>query len=61
MYQLYYGDLSHNYFMGNPTSEQKELGDVFTEACYTLKDALQVGTKYKDIVHTVQKVLEKKG
>jgi len=61
MYQLYYGDLSHNYFMGKPKSEQKELGEVFTEACYTLKDALQAGTKYKDVVHTVQQSLEKKG
>jgi Xaa-Pro aminopeptidase len=61
MVQLYYGDLSHNYFVGNPTPEQKDLGEAFTEACYALKDAYQAGTKYKDVVKIVTDKVQKRG
>nr|MDO8089378.1 Xaa-Pro peptidase family protein [Candidatus Sigynarchaeota archaeon] len=61
MYRLYYGDLSHNYFMGQPSEEQKKLSDAYVEACYTLIDEMQPGANIGDVAKSVMSVAEKHG
>jgi Xaa-Pro aminopeptidase len=60
-YKLYYADLSHNYILGEPTSEQKKLADVYYKASETLISSMKAGTKIGDLFQTVFSVVAEAG
>ncbi len=61
MYQLYYGDLSHNYFVGQPTKDQKKLAEAYIEISYTLIDSMQAGANRGEIATNLVKIATKHG
>lgn len=61
MYQLYYGDLSHNYFVDQPTKEQKKLADAYVEICYALIDGMQPGANRGELAAALTNIAAKHG
>ena len=43
MYGLFLGDVSHNYIMGRPTKEQREVMTAYTETAYKVIDEMKPG------------------
>jgi Xaa-Pro dipeptidase len=61
MYRTYMSDLSHNFFMGPPTSDQQKLGDAYTAAAETIVENLKAGNRIMDVWQTVYDRLDKSG
>ncbi|MFX0057084.1 MAG: M24 family metallopeptidase [Candidatus Hodarchaeota archaeon] len=57
----YLGDLSHNYVLGEYSSELKKFNDVYEQLCYTLIDNMYIGNTFEDCYQNVRKVAEKEG
>ncbi|MBN2025488.1 MAG: aminopeptidase P family protein [Actinobacteria bacterium] len=60
-YRRYYADLSHNYILGKPSSEQRKLADVYLKAAETLIGALKAGVTVGKVWQTVYDVVSSEG
>ncbi len=60
-FKLYYADLSHNYILGAPSSEQEKLADVYLRAAETLIESMKAGTRIGDVFQTVFGVVSEAG
>jgi Xaa-Pro dipeptidase len=52
-YKQYYSDLSHNYILGKPSSEQQKLADAYLNACETLIASLKEGATIGEVFRAV--------
>ena len=59
MYGLFLGDVSHNYIMGRPTKEQREVMTAYTETAYKLIDEMKPGKSLKQVTQTVHDFVAK--
>lgn len=53
IYKRYYSDLSHNYLIGTPTSEQHKLADVYLRAADKLITGMKAGATIGKVWNTV--------
>jgi hypothetical protein len=58
-YKQYYSDLSHNYILGEPSTEQRKLADAYLAACETLVASLKAGSTIGDVFKKVSDELER--
>jgi Xaa-Pro dipeptidase len=61
MYDLYLGDLARNAIMGEPTSEQRELSEVFVAACNLLLESLKPGATYGEVADKMDAFMDRTG
>jgi Xaa-Pro aminopeptidase len=59
MYGLFLGDVAHNYIMGNPTKEQSEVIEAFTQTTYKVIDEMKPGKSLKDVTLAVHDFVAK--
>ena len=52
-YKQYYSDLSHNYILGKPSTEQRKLADAYLKTCEKLISLLKAGNKIGDVAKAV--------
>ncbi|MEW6553482.1 MAG: Xaa-Pro peptidase family protein [Actinomycetota bacterium] len=60
-YQRYYGDLSHNYILGKPSSEQRRLADAYLKTAELLITSLKAGATVGQVWETVYDEVVKLG
>jgi Xaa-Pro aminopeptidase len=60
-YRRYYSDLSHNYLIGNPTTEQQKLADAYVRAAEKLVSSLKAGSTIGQVWKTVSDDLTSSG
>lgn len=60
-YRNYLSDLSHNFFIGPPTSEQRKLGDAYTLAAEKIVTSLKAGSTIMEVWQAVYDELERSG
>lgn len=60
-YKQYYSDLSHNYVLGKPSSEQQKLADAYLAACEVLIENLKAGQTIGGVCQAVFAELDRSG
>jgi Xaa-Pro aminopeptidase len=48
-YRHYYSDLSHNYILGTPSTEQRKLADAYLKAAEVLISSLKAGSRIGEV------------
>ncbi len=61
MYRTFMSDLSHNFILGQPKSEQQKLADAFLKAAMKLVDSMKAGNTVGQVWHAVNDQLTKDG
>ena len=59
MYGLFLGDVAHNYIMGRPTKEQREVMTAYTETAYKVIDEMKPGKSLKEVTLNVNEFVAK--
>ena len=60
-YRRYYSDLSHNYLIGKPTTEQERLADAYLRAADKLITSMKAGATIGQVWNTVNDELTSSG
>jgi Xaa-Pro aminopeptidase len=61
MYGLMLGDVSHNAFVGMPTSAQRELARAYVESCNKLVQLMQPGVRLGEVAAQMTEFVASKG
>jgi Xaa-Pro aminopeptidase len=61
LFQTFMSDLSHNFILGEPSSDQQRLADAYLSAAQTLVSGMKAGNTVGDLWHAVNDNLTQSG